>query len=431
MTKTAAFPKQEYDRRIAELRTRLDQRGLRGILVSAPENVFYLTGLEHMGYFAYEMLVVPLEGELVLVTRAMEEATVADQVPWVRHAGYSDGVAPIPAPSDGAEDFVMGDVAPSGAAVGLRPWEMSAGITVSGPVASDDDIPVSKTVEALRSVGLDTGTIALEKKSSFLPFAIAEGIVEALPAVEWVDGSDLVNDCRLVQSELELKLTRKAARLTDSMMLSAIAAAGPGVSEREVMAAVYDAMFRRGGTYPGFVPLIRSTRTIKHEHGTWTEGVIKARDVLFVELAGCVRRYHAPAGRLVFIGKATRGAERIGSLCEDAMMAAATKIGPGVTADEVYRVWQDSIDNAGLDGYSRHHCGYAVGIGFPPSWSGSGTPRGLRKGSRMKLEKNMVFHLMSWLLRTGKGDSFLSDTVVITENGCEFLTNVSRAVTVR
>ena len=52
------------------------------------------------------------------------------------------------------------------------------------------------------------------------------------------------------------------------------------------MAAVYSGMFRRGGTYPGFVPLVRSTRTIEHEHGTWTDGKLKARDVLFVELAG-------------------------------------------------------------------------------------------------------------------------------------------------
>lgn len=431
MPKRVAFPKDEFDRRIAELRARMESRNLDGILVSAPENVFYLSGLEHQGYFAYEMLVLPLKGDPVLVTRAMEKATVRDQVPWVTHAGYSDGVDPIPPATDAAEDIVMGHVTDEGSPAGLRPWEMSAGITVRGPVAEDEQIPVTKTLDAMRAAGLDTGRIGLEKASTFLPFGIAEGIVKGLPGVEWVDVSDLVNDCRLVQSELELAYTRKAAMLTDSMMLSAIAAAGPGVSEREVMAAVYDAMFRRGGTYPGFIPLIRSTRTIEHEHGTWTDGAIKSRDVLFVELAGCVHRYHAPAGRLVFIGRAPRGAHKIQALCEEAMVSVAEKIGPGVVANDVYRVWQDTIDRAGLDGYTRHHCGYAVGIGFPPSWSGSGTPRGLRKGSKMKLESGMVFHLMSWLLRTGRGDSFLSDTIVVTDNGCELLTKVSRAVTVR
>jgi len=430
-TTPAAFPQEEFDQRLATLRVRMDEQRLRGLLVAAPENVFYLTGLEHQGYFAYEMLIVPLEGTPILVTRAMESATVRDQVPWAIHAGYSDGVPPLPAPVDRSEDLVMGETTDRGEVVGLRPWEMSYGVSVSGPVAGDDDIPVTKTLEAMKQAGLDHGRVGLEKRSSFLPYAIAQGIVEGSPDVEWVAANDLVNDCRLVQSARELECTRRAATLTDSMMLSAIAAAGPGVYEREIMAAVYDAMFRRGGTYPGFIPLIRSTRTIEHEHGTWTDGKLKSRDVLFVELAGCVRRYHAPAGRLVFIGKAPSRADRIQKVCEEAMHAAAERIGPGVEANDVYAAWQDCVDRRGLAGYRRHHCGYAVGIGFPPSWSGSGTPRGLRRGSKMKLEAGMVFHLMSWMLRTGKGDSFLSDTIVVTDNGCDLLTNAPRTVLVR
>ena len=112
-------------------------------------------------------------------------------------------------------------------------------------------------------------------------------------------------------------------------------------------------------------------------------------------------------------------------------MRAADAIGPGARAGDVYAAWQAVVDRAGLVGYRRHHCGYSVGIGFPPSWSGGGTPRGLRRGSDLELCAGMVFHLMSWLLRTGRGDSFLSDTIVVTETGCEFLTTVDRSVTER
>jgi len=45
-----------------------------------------------------------------------------------------------------------------------------------------------------------------------------------------------------------------------------------------------------------------------------------------------------------------------------------------------HAAWQGVIERAGLSGYRRHHCGYAVGIGFPPSWSGGGVPLGLRAG---------------------------------------------------
>jgi Xaa-Pro dipeptidase len=89
------------------------------------------------------------------------------------------------------------------------------------------------------------------------------------------------------------------------------------------------------------------------------------------------------------------------------------------------------VDRAGLTLYRRHHCGYAVGIGFPPSWSGSGVPVGLRADSTMELRSGMVFHLMSWLLRTGQGDSFLSDTVAVTDDGCEILTTTSRMLIVK
>jgi Xaa-Pro dipeptidase len=58
-------------------------------------------------------------------------------------------------------------------------------------------------------------------------------------------------------------------------------------------------------------------------------------------------------------------------------------------------------------------------------------PRGLRKGSDMVIEQGLAFHLMSWLMRTGQGDAFLSDTVVVTETGCEFLTGAPRDLIVR
>ena len=53
------------------------ERELSACLLSAPENIFYLTGLDHWGYFAPHMLIVPAAGEMVLVARAMERVTVA------------------------------------------------------------------------------------------------------------------------------------------------------------------------------------------------------------------------------------------------------------------------------------------------------------------------------------------------------------------
>lgn len=427
------FPSQEYAQRLTRVRKLMDARGLDACLITAPENIYYLCGLDHQGYFAFQALIVPLEGEPILITRAMERAIVHDTVPDVRHFGYSDGVDPLPPPKDRDADYLLGAATPGGEVTGLRPWSMSLGVSVrrSGAAPKDASAAARVAVQALREAGCEAGRIGIEKTSSFLPFRTAEEIVSELGDAEWIDASGLVDDCRMLQSPLELACTREAAQISDSMMLSAIAAAGPGVYKHDVMASIYHTMFQRGGTYPGFIPLVRSTHTLEHEHGTWDEARLGQRDILFLEMAGCVRRYHAPLGRLIFIGRAPRRTERVQRICREALERVTESIAPGAVAADVYRAWQDRLTKAGLSHYRRHHCGYAVGIGYPPSWSGNGVPVGLREGSDMELKPGMVFHLMSWLLRTGQGDYFLSDTAVVTETGCEVLTKVSREVTVR
>jgi Xaa-Pro dipeptidase len=310
---------------------------------------------------------------------------------------------------------------------------MSLGVPTRKPGQEtvDETNPAQVTVAALRSAGLKTACLGIEKKSAFLPLSIAEEIIRELPKVNWVDASTLVGDCRLIQSDLELQCTRKAAEISDAMMMAGIAAAGPGVFKRDVVAAIYQMMFSRGGTYPAFIPLVRSTRTIEHEHSTWDQRRLSRRDLLFLEMGGCYLRYHAPIGRLVHIGKVPARAGRIHQVCREAMQESIATMAPGVPAGDVFRAWKRAVDKAGLHHYTRHHCGYAVGIGFPPSWTGSGVPLGLRSDSRMELKPGMVFHVMSWLIRTGRGDSFLSDTVVVTPEGREVLTQTSSELLAR
>jgi Xaa-Pro dipeptidase len=423
------FSQEEYDRRRARVRKAMSEEGLDACLIVSPENIYYLCGLDHMGYFAPQLLLVTLEGPPILITRAMERAVVRDQVPDVIHAGYEESTQF----KAGVQPSNELPLLPGRRLTGMGPWTMSAGMPTREHGRAAENVPavVATTCRALAEAGVASGHVGLEKNSSFLPFGIAESIVSGMSAVTWADASNLVDNVRIQQSDAELQCTREAAALSDSMVLSAIANAGPEVYSRDIMAALYATMFRRGGTYPGFVPLVRSTGTLEHEHGTWQDSQLVPDDLLFLEMSGCIRRYHAPMGRLVFIRNAPDGAERINEICREAQSAAAETIRAGAIAGDVYVAWQDVINRAGLEQYRRHHCGYSTGIGYPPSWSGGGVPVGLRAGSDMRLCGGMVFHLMSWLLRTQKGDSFLSDTIVVTRDGCEFLTTVNRDVQVR
>lgn len=64
------------------------------MLIVSPENIYYLVGLDHQGYFAFTMLILNLEADPVLVSRAMERSTVAAQVPGCVHEAFEDDEDP-------------------------------------------------------------------------------------------------------------------------------------------------------------------------------------------------------------------------------------------------------------------------------------------------------------------------------------------------
>src|SRR3546814_11483309 len=76
--------------------------------------------------------------------------------------------------------------------------------------------------------------------------------------------------------------------------------------------------------------------------------------------------------------------------CQEAFGAVLPALRPGALAREVYAAWQAVVDRAGLGHYRRHHCGYAVGIGMPPSWTGGNSVTGLRSDGDLALRSGKI-----------------------------------------
>ena len=378
------FSKAEFDARLGALRKHMEVQDLTACLISSPENVFYLTGLDHWGYFAPHILVVPASGEMVLVARAMEGVTIARHVRNARFEGHSD--------SETAAD---------------------------------------RAANVLQDLSLVGGRIGFEAWSTGMPHGLARRLRAACAKAEWIDVSGIVDGLRLIKSPAEQRFMRKAAHVSDAAAEVALDAIHAGASEREVAAACQSAMILAGGTYPGFGPFIRSTARLGEEHTTWSSARFVEGDSVFLELSGCVARYHAPLGRLVHVDSAPDGARAIEKVTADAFRAVCEALRPGVRFRDVYAAWQRIVDAAGLAHYRRHHCGYAVGIGIPPSWTGGNSVTGLRADSDLGVEAGMAFHVISWLMGTGRGDFFVSNTVLVGERESEILTRAPAGLIVR
>ena len=76
------FPMEEYQRRLTELRQRMEKRLLDAVIISDPENLMYLTDYQTTGYSYFQALVVPLDDEPFMITRELEESNVHART-WV------------------------------------------------------------------------------------------------------------------------------------------------------------------------------------------------------------------------------------------------------------------------------------------------------------------------------------------------------------
>jgi Xaa-Pro aminopeptidase len=372
-------PVPEHDTRLAALRAWLTDAGAHAFAVVSPENVYYLTGLDHLGYFAFTAVLVPAAGTPVVVTREMERPTIRAQVPGLRHVTFADGTDPADAVA-----AALAEVVPPGA------------------------------------------TVAVEDAAMFFPPAIRTSVARLLPDRRWLDGSGALAALRAVKSPAEIAATRRAAAVSDAAMAAGIAAAAPEVPERAVAAAVGQALLA-GGEQPGFSPLIRPLWMLDQEHVSWGDRTLDGG--LFLELSGCVRRYHAPLSRTIYIGHLPDGAAAAHEAALAGLYAARDALRPGTTTGEVYAAWRRGVAGSAAGGWpSRHHCGYLVGVGFPPSWVGGGEVLGIRADGDTEIVSGMTFHLMSWV--TEPAGHVVSDTALVTPTGAEFLTETGRDLVV-
>jgi Xaa-Pro dipeptidase len=375
-----AFPAEEYDTRLDTVRRAMDERGLGALLLASPEDVYYVVGLNHMGHFSFTLLILPLEGQPILVTRAMERPTVESQTPHCAHAPYDD-----------------------------------------------DEEPAAAVVAALRALGPTAGSVGVQRTTMYLPVDVWERVRSQLTGVRWTDASDLVERLRMVKSPSEIAYVRRAAAISDRALRAGLEVAGAGVTEREVAAAIHAELIAAGSETPGCPPFVRSTPTLRLEHVTWGDRALEHGDTLFVELSGSVARYHAPVSRMVHVGAPPSRLDEVAADSLTAFDALRAALRPGAIASDVYAAWHRVLDRRlGHSNYRRHHCGYVIGIGFPPSWFGGSVPMGLRAGQDLVVRERMTFHVFSWILGQRPVDYGVSDTALVTPDGSELLTSTAR-----
>ena len=377
------FTLDEYQQRLDALRSRMERKGVDVMLIHTPENLYYVSGYQTPGYYWYQTLIVPLEVEPVFITRSVE-ATNVEGLTWVEDS---------------------------------RPY-------------TDNDDFVARTAEALADLGLDRKRVGLEYDSWFLPPRDFLRLTGMLSGAEIVDCSGLVEQGRMIKSPREVEYMRHAARAADAAIEAGIEATHAGANENEIAAAVHSAQILAGSEYTGLPLFITAGERAGLAHATWYRNTVKNNEVMFFELVGCIHRYHASLFRAVYVGDPPHEVVEAAEVGIETLQLAKDFVKPGVECGDVHALVQDNIaSKLGIE-KSPVRAGYSIGIAFAPDW-GEGQIISFYMDDPRRLAAGMTFHLIPAVKLPDHGVFTTSDTVLITDDGCESLTSCPRKLYAR
>ena len=373
------FSIEEYQQRQANVRTIMQARDIDVLVVNTPENMYYLSGYNTPGYYTEQCLVLPLDGEPIILCRATEEMNVRATSCLERSDSYVD-----------------------------------------------DQAPVEVFVGTLRDEGFARARIGVEKKSWFLTVETYEGLKEGLPDATIANGSMIVEECRMVKSEAEIACIRRAADIVSVGMKAAVDMIEPGVNEDHVAAEFNKVVTAMGSEWPGLPPFVVSGKRSSFTHATYAGRVMADGDPILLELPAVVKRYGAALMRTVFAGTPPAEIQRRVDTGRRALERHLKTVRAGRTPDEVWRVWANTLAEDG-DAETYRRAGYSIGINYPPDW-GEGYIIDIRRGEHRELQTNMTFHVPSLVKRFGLANVGPSETIRVTDDGCEVLTSYEDSI---
>jgi len=372
----SAFPAAEYADRVARARTLLAKAGIDAMIVTGPENIFYLTGQQTPGYYMFQALVLPVEGEPVFVIRQLEYF-----------------------------NFIANTYIPDARVYG------------------DGDNPIDVLVNVIQQKGLSGKRIAIDKRGWFLPIGVYETLTAKLGTIG--DSAGIVEQLRAVKSAAEIEKIEMAASYVDAGMRAGMAAVKIGSTENTLVAAMMAGAISAGSEYVGMEPLVSAGPRTGVPHGTWRRRALEADAPAFLEMAACHDRYHAALMRSAWIGSARPEAVDMEKVCQEALQAAMDAIRPGEPCEAAHVACQRVIDRHGYTENFKKRTGYSIGISFAPDW-GEGAILSMFTGVTTPFQAGMTFHIPPALRIYGEFTVGVSETVVVTETGCRALGTIDR-----
>jgi Xaa-Pro aminopeptidase len=303
----------------------------------------------------------------------------------------------------------------------------------------------------LRDRGLDRGRIGLVGFNSTIQttptllYGDVMAVRKALPNVEFVDAGDLLEEMRMVKSEEELGMLRKAGKIAKKVLDRTLEFARPGVTEAEVFAEMIKTQIAHGGE-PNIFNLL-SSGPIDHPadelwhllHGAEqplvpTTRPLETGDILISEYHTKYGGYLCHTELTAYIGKgAPQRLKDLFNIAVECLDVSKEQLRAGNTFRAAWTAIRKPAEDAGVDFVELGW--HAMGLASPefptviyPEGFGGNALNGHNIGD-LVFEEGMTFgnnidlHDPNWKIDVG---CMYSDFMIVGKTGAETCIGVPR-----
>ncbi|MCD6727090.1 MAG: Xaa-Pro peptidase family protein [Solirubrobacteraceae bacterium] len=287
-------------------------------------------------------------------------------------------------------------------------------------------------------LGVTRGRVGLEAgldQRVMMPLLELERLEEALPGCAWIDAAPLIWRIRMVKSPAELERLRRAHDINGRALARTFAEAERGMSERQLYDLCSRSLIDAGSNEPPFAQMTISSSVRHRGRGVITpfagpiEEPLQTGDTVFLDTGAICDGYWGEFGRMAVMGEPTDDQRRDHDLARTLVRRSIEEaLRPAITAEQAMRIAleafaEEGFGNGKLTPYDRFpyfHIGHGLGLQ-------SSEPPLVRLTDDTPLEAGMVLSVEVYV-KTPEMQYGSEETVVLTEHGCELLSDPDRGL---
>ncbi len=250
---------------------------------------------------------------------------------------------------------------------------------------------------------------------AFLSCSVFKKIKKAVYPAVFTEFGDLVFRMRAIKDDQEIGKIKRAQQLAEGVFEEVTGKLKAGMSEKEIAFEILHGLYMEADG-PSFSPIVASGPNSALPHAVPTDRRIGKGEPVIIDMGARFEGYCSDMTRTLFLGEPEPFFKKIYKVVKEAQEAAQRFIRAGVSGRQADLSARQVIGNYGFESYFCHGLGHGVGIAIHE-------PPALSYRNRKRLKSQMVVTVEPGIYVPGRGGVRLENMAVVAENGIEIITS--------